>query len=295
MILSHTEQNTGLRLQQTLAQWRQWRCDPPLPGAPHLLHRLQGGLSNYNYLVQAGAQKLVIRLDGVNPASHGLSRQAEWLALQSAASAGIAPMPRYFNPELGALVTDFHEAELAREPSVQELSRLLRNIHALPPRRHRVDLGDRFQNYLHQVQRGGTPGLPADHRKRLDALLTQSRELDQTAPVLTHNDLLPANLLCCRQSGNWLALDWEYCGMGTPWFDLAVASFGQGLDEQGRHQLLESYLRRPPTPQDSELLRIYGALAAYMSLVWHLVTDPEEAASLLEQRLPQFEGEVPSP
>ena len=103
--------NVRLKLDQTLAQWPHWRCDPPLPAAPHIQGRLAGGLSNYSVLVVAGARRFVIRVDGVRPAAHGLNRQGEWRALRSASDQQLAPCPRYFNPELGTLVCDYLETD----------------------------------------------------------------------------------------------------------------------------------------------------------------------------------------
>ena len=93
------------RLEQTLGQWRQWQCDPPLQSKPALVERLTGGLSNYSFKVRAHGD-YVVRIDGVNPQALGLNRQCEWRTLQDAHDAGLAPCPRYFNPDLGALVLE---------------------------------------------------------------------------------------------------------------------------------------------------------------------------------------------
>ena len=95
-----------LKLAQALGQWRHWRCDPPLQSMPEVVRVLGSGLSNHNVLVRCEAS-YVVRIDGINPAHHGLNRQTEWRAIESAAAAGLAPRPRYFNPELGCLVCDY--------------------------------------------------------------------------------------------------------------------------------------------------------------------------------------------
>ena len=95
--------NIQLKLDQTLAQWHSWRRDPTLTQIPKTRRLLSPGLSNYSILVEADRQ-YVVRIDGLNPAVIGLSRQTEWRALQSASAAGLAPQPRYYNPELGSLV-----------------------------------------------------------------------------------------------------------------------------------------------------------------------------------------------
>ncbi len=98
--------NIQLKLEQTLAQWSQWHCAPALTSAPEVVRVLTPGVSNFSVLVQA-QQHFVVRIDGLNPSAHGLSRQTEWRTLEAAHRAGLAPTPRYCNPELGSLVCDY--------------------------------------------------------------------------------------------------------------------------------------------------------------------------------------------
>jgi thiamine kinase-like enzyme len=54
-----------------------------------------------------------------------------------------------------------------------------------------------------------------------------------------HNDLLNANFI---DDGERLVIvDWEYAGMGDPFFDLANFSINQELDADGRAVLLAAY------------------------------------------------------
>jgi len=89
--------NIRLKLEQTLAQWRQWKVDPPIHHAPTVVSRLSAGLSNFSVLVEADRQ-FVVRIDGIKPSAHGLNRQGEWRSLSAAHRAGLAPRPCYFNP-----------------------------------------------------------------------------------------------------------------------------------------------------------------------------------------------------
>ena len=55
-----------------------------------------------------------------------------------------------------------------------------------------------------------------------------------------HNDLLAPNRL--RSGGKLWALDWEYCAMGSPWFDLAVISCGENYS----HEDNEAFAKAAP-------------------------------------------------
>lgn len=267
-------------LEQTLAQWRQWRCQPALPGSPHLERRLQGGLSNHNFLVRAAERLFAVRIDGINPNQHGLSRQVEYRALESAAEIGIAPQPCYFNPELGALVCSYLTPDPGQTSTPIDLARLCRQIHRLPQRHHRLDLGDRIYRYTALLKRGHSPLPSTSVTDSVERILAHCATSD---PVLCHNDLLPANLI--RSGDRLYALDWEYCAMGNAWFDLAVAADGQDFCPQSLEEFLQAYLDRPPAEEDWQQLQRHRIVYRYLELLWHLVqADNDRAEQVLAER-----------
>ncbi|MEH6585402.1 MAG: choline kinase family protein [Halioglobus sp.] len=278
------------RLEQTLAQWRQWRCDPILPGGPHLDCALDGGLSNHNFLVGAAGQQYVVRVDGINPNRHGLNRQVEFLALQSASDAGLAPTPRYFNPELAVLVCDYLPPDPIQRPAPADLASLCRQIHSLPDRHHRLDLPGRVRRYESLLKRAAKPLPPRGIRQAIEQKLSQSTALNVPA-TLCHNDLLPANLII--SDGKLLALDWEYVAMGNPWFDLAVACAGQNYNPEQIDYFLSHYLQRDPNDNDTKQLTLFGVLYRYLELLWHLEQlTADAAAAHLDANLHLVEREL---
>lgn len=96
---------------------------------------------------------------------------------------------------------------------------------------------------------------------RCQSLLQQLPDIGQ---CLVHHDLHCANLLW---SEGLTLIDWEYAGLGTPWFDFAAlySEVGFSLTELGGFQRLSSL---PP----SELKRgLEGALLLVKNLetIWH--------------------------
>ncbi|MDZ7784483.1 MAG: choline kinase family protein [Halioglobus sp.] len=266
-----------LRLRQTLDQWRCWRCDPPLAAPPRAVAWLGHGHSNFSVRATAQQRQFVVRIDGINPAHHGLNRRAEWRSLQSAHAAGLAPCPRYFNPDLGSLVYDYLPADRSQPERVEDVGRLLRAIHRLPPRRHRLDLGERVRHYERLVERNRYP-LPDELTAtgaEIAALTTRAAREDP-AQTLCHNDLLRSNRL--YSGGRLFALDWEYCAMASPWYDLAVIAHGDELGETAAAQLATAYLEREPTDAEQMRLRHYGCIYRYLALLWYLATGREAIA-----------------
>ena len=263
------------RLDRTLDQWRQWRCRPALRRRPELLGRLDSGLSNYSVLVQAGA-RLVVRIDGPRVIDNGLNRQAEWRALQDAHAAGLAPAPRYFNPELGALVCDYLPPDPPREQSLQEIAALLRAIHALPPRHQRLDLRARLQRYESQLAQCA-PRRARQLAPRGARIRDLLGELDTAAAALVpcHNDLLAANRL--YSGARLYALDWEYSAMAEPLYDLAVTAHGDDLDAAGSLALLRAYLGRRETTQERARLQRCGCVYRFLEILWYAAAGASEA------------------
>jgi len=276
--------NIRLKLQQTLAQWRQWECEPALHAAPVVVEVLTPGLSNHSVLVESG-QRFVVRIDGVNTVLHGLNRQGEWHSLEAAHRAGLAPRPRYFNPELGTLVCDYLPPDAQQPLMIADVATLLQGIHRLPARHHRLDLPERMLSYEKRLAHRDPhrAALLAPYRSAaLQALAHADR--GQHPAVLCHHDLLRANRL--YSGGRLFALDWEYSAMGNCWYDLAVVVAGDSLSEQETDSLLQAYLGRPV--RADELLRVkqYACAYRYLELLWHLIQQHRDFDTVkLQQKL----------
>ena len=263
-----------LKLEQTLAQWHHWRCDPPLAGAPQVERALAPGMSNYSILVSAGSA-FVVRIDGNDPSTNGLNRQNEWRCLEAAHAAGLAPQPRYFNPELGSLVCDYLPPDEAQPLDLADVARLLRAIHRLPARHSRLDIGERLLRYERHLQQrhagaGDDTLLAALLRYRPAVLghLAQIGETEQAPLVLCHNDLLRANRI--YSGGRLWAVDWEYSAMGSPWYDLAVVVAGDDLEQGQAQALLEAYLGRRASGDEQRALQRQGCVYRYLERLRYL-------------------------
>jgi thiamine kinase len=285
-----------LKLEQTLAQWSRWHCVPALSRTPVVVRVLTPGISNFSVLVEAG-QQFVVRIDGLNPSAHGLSRQTEWRTLEAAHGAGLAPHPRYSNPELGSLVCDYLAPDDAQVPHVADVARLLRAIHQLPARHHRLDLAERILRYEKQLEhRSRELGNDLLYYRIKVAHLLRALSGQPADAVLCHNDLLRANRIV--SAGRLWALDWEYCAMASPWYDIAVVINGDSLSAPEADTLLNAYLGRAPDASERDTLHQYGCIYRYLELLWYLALDKpvlgpaarEEKSAALASMLAQRSG-----
>ena len=90
---------------------------------------------------------------------------------------------------------------------------------------------------------------------------------DDSNPVLCHNDLLAANRLS-HDNRLW-ALDWEYSAMASRWYDLVVVIEGDQLNTDTAQSLIDSYLGRPASNLELELVNGYRPIYRYMEILWY--------------------------
>jgi thiamine kinase-like enzyme len=240
------------------------RAGPPAP--------LDGGITNRNYRMRLGAADYVIRLPGKDTSLLGIDRAAERIANEAAAGLAIAPPVAAAGEDY--LVTRFIEcrpvtaAELADGPG--DVARALRAFHDHgPPLPTRFWVPELVDDYATIVRvRGGSLPDGYEHARRTSQRIAEARPL--SAPVPCHNDLLTANLIR-DADGRLLLVDWEYAGMGDPYFDLGNLSVNNDFDERADRRLLEAYLGRPPDAGALASLHLMRAMSDVREATWGVV------------------------
>jgi aminoglycoside phosphotransferase (APT) family kinase protein len=226
---------------------------------------LEGGITNRNFRLRWGGRDCVLRCPGKDTALLGIDRRTEWAATRAAAAAGVGPEPIAFDPGLGCLVTAFIdgrpvEAEELRA-RIPELAAALRAIHGGPPLPSAFDPFAVVADYARIAsERGGA--IPPEVAELAPAAAAIRAE---HGPVPCHNDLLTANLL---DDGERLRIvDWEYAGMGDPYFELANLAVKNGFGETDEAALLEGYWGAA-TPERRRALRLMRVMASYWEGMW---------------------------
>lgn len=203
----------------------------------------KGGLTNENYLLTVDGERFVLRVGGKNTAQLGIDRKTERDALLTASKAGIAPDVVLFTLPEGHLVTRLIDGrewsmEEFRAPDViRRVADVLRRVHALPP------IEGTFSPYRDIEQRLASArtrdvALPGN----IDALLGKLRDIEAAratlvTPTLCHND--PFNNNFIDDGERVILFDWEFAGMGDPFFDLASAGYFYQAEQ--REYLLACY------------------------------------------------------
>jgi thiamine kinase-like enzyme len=206
------------------------------PGAGATIEPLGGGITNHNFKVTAGGKAFVLRIGGRDTELLGIDREHERAASELAAALGIGPEVVAFVD--GCLVTRFIEGRAAEDVAPADVAETLRLVHGAPPIPGRFDVFRVVEAYRRTAEERGTP-IPAAYAEAARrATAIEPRRRDQ-APCPCHNDLLSANFI---DDGSRLRIvDWEYAGMGDPFFDLGNFAANHELDERGELALLEAY------------------------------------------------------
>jgi thiamine kinase-like enzyme len=221
---------------------------PELAGRDLALTPLSGGITNRNFLVTASGtdDRWVIRLAGNDTHLLGISREVEHAATVAAAGVGVGPeVAAFIRPE-GYLVTRFIEGApvsdeaVHRPETLRRVADSLRRIHdgpAIPGLFVPLRI---CEAYRALALARGVP-IPAEYE--LAAAIGRRIELACLAAPIEmrpcHNDLLNANFI---DDGSRIRIvDWEYAGMGDPFFDLGNFSINHELTSEEDALLLRAY------------------------------------------------------
>jgi thiamine kinase-like enzyme len=230
------------------------------PGEPVKFETLGGGITNHNFKVFVDGDVLVLRIGGKDTALLGIDREHEHEAALTAARLGIGPEVVRFAD--GVLVTRFVEGEVGRADP-ETVGALLKRLHGAPPIASRFDSFRVVEAYA-ATATGHGRSLP-DAYGRAHELARQIEARRAAVPRVTcHNDLLAANFI---DDGKrvWI-VDWEYAGMGDPFFDLANFAVNNGLDDEGERALLEAY-----GSTDTRALTLMRFMSDFREAMWGVV------------------------
>jgi thiamine kinase-like enzyme len=207
------------------------------PGQNVSIEPLGGGITNRNFKVEAGGQEFVLRIGGNDTDLLGIDRKAEHAASRVAAELGLGPdVVAFVEPE-GYLVTRYVGGAVGKV-DVGLVGAALRRLHDGPALPGRFDSFRVVEAYREIADEHGV-AVPFAYARAKEIADQIERRRSGTSFRPCHNDLLSANFI---DDGTrlWL-VDWEYAGMGDPFFDLGNFAVNNELDEDGENALLAAY------------------------------------------------------
>ncbi len=267
---------------------------PDLAGRELAFTALSGGITNRNFLIDAaGARdRYVLRLAGNDTHLLGISREVEHAATVAAAGVGVGPeVVAYVRPE-GYLVTKFivgspvSDEAVHRPETIRRVADSIRRVHDGPP------IPGLFMPFrIVEAYRALASARGVAIPREYDLAMAIARRIELAflaAPVALrpcHNDLLNANFI---DDGERIRIvDWEYAGLGDPFFDLGNFSVNHGLTPDEDLVLLAGYEgdARPARAARLFLMRI---VSDFREAMWGVL---QQGISTLDVDFVDYAGE----
>jgi thiamine kinase-like enzyme len=232
-----------------------------------------GGLTNRVYRIGEN----VLRIPGAGTEEY-INRANEAASASSAAKAGVSPAVLHADAKTGIMVTAHVEA-ITMTPDNFKLrlgapARAGMALHKL----HTSDGGFPFRFELFAMIDDYLNILSTKDVALPDGYHAVVREAETIRKALAKNPAPLAPCHCDPLCENFLddgtrmwIVDWEYCGMNDPMWDLGDLSVEGGFTHEQDLEMLYAYFGNEPPKQDYARMVIYKAMCDLLWTLWGLI------------------------
>jgi aminoglycoside phosphotransferase (APT) family kinase protein len=259
------------------------------PGRVRSIEILAHGITNSNFVVDLGDERVVVRVPGNDTHLLGIDRSSEVVAGGLAAAVGVGPEVLVTDDATGCIVFRFIDGrpisttELAEEPMLSLFAETLLLVHHAGTTPTVWNPYEVIRDHRDVAVARGVEA-PFDTSFALGVLERVERARAFRPTVLGHNDLLNANFMF---DDRLRIVDWEYAGMSDPFFDLANASVNNGFPEDAEITLLRHYVGDVSDPVVSTL-HVMKIVSELREAMWGVV---QMAISSLDVDFTQYARE----
>ena len=239
-----------------------------------IVKRLEGGMSNYTYVVECQGVKYTYRVPG-KYAEKFVDRDDELDNIKKVEKLDVNNETVYVELRTGEKLALYVEGTIMSNADIvsyNEMSvKALKKLHESDIQFKEYNAFERLDSYEKYCRDLGFqhPQEYVELRARLDAMRDVYKDVKH---VPCHCDYQPTNLVI--DGDKFYILDWEFAGMNDPYYDIACygnAGFDKALS------LLETYLGHKPS--NNELRRLYFH-RAFQCLQWYNVAMFKEMVGL---------------
>lgn len=241
-----------------------------------IISKIDGGITNQNFLVEDGIKKYFVRV-GKDIPEHLVYRSNEIIASKVASSLQISPKVIFNNDDLQ--VIDFVNGSTLDEKGIKEninsIISLIKKVHFDMPKNL---YGQSMIFWVFHVIRHYSKFIEENKSKYISMLAELLKKSDliekNSSPfqiVFAHNDLLPANFIKGDKQ-IWL-IDWEYAGYNTPLFDLGGLSSNNNFSEKDDIILLENYYEQKVTDEIIKKFKCLKSASLLRETMWSMVSE----------------------
>ncbi|MFT5211311.1 MAG: thiamine kinase [Flavobacterium sp.] len=248
-----------MNLKDALEQWPDWSSAKPS------VVKTLGGFSNSTYLLQAGIETLVIRINQAEE-SLGVDREREALVLSIISDYPFSPKVIFNHPHY--LVSEYLSKAEDKLLMPEEMGTLFQQIHKVAFLTDDItasaifDAKAQIAFYYQQI---------SEPHSTLDRCIEYISHIDISTSHtrLCHHDLLPENII--QSTKGIKILDWEYAQQGNPLFDLAIYAESLALTKAETCALIKSY----DDSLDESSLEQCRLVYCLMETLWWKIKKPQ--------------------
>jgi thiamine kinase-like enzyme len=207
---------------------------------------LGGGITNHNYTVYIGKEEYVVRIPGAGTEIF-INRENELDCSIKTGNAGIAPkVIHHLKPE-HVTVVQFIRGETLKtsriagdDNLIKRIVNSIRTLHEKVVFKSTFDPFETVRNYMHYVKLYSVP-LPDDIEWmfKVAERIEMAMQREKPRSTACHNDYLSENFLDDGEK-IWI-IDWEYGGMGDPYFDLGDFAVEHPFTREQEELIIKEY------------------------------------------------------
>jgi 5'-nucleotidase len=245
---------------------------------PYAVSRLQQGANNENFVVESGGERYVLRIARPTAARFNLDRVRNVRAHEAAAAVGVAPeIVAAKLPEAHYLARFIDGPSLNNErvhqPGVvAAVGRALKSLHGARAIEGRFSSFADTRRYLAIAVEEGLQ-VPDG----MEALMLKVDQIERVfgdlavTDCVCHNDLVPQNII--ESPTGMQLVDFEFAGMGNPYFDLGNFAADAELSDAERGELVTAYFGAFDRSEDARV-RLMVFMSGVRDALWSTVAEP---------------------
>lgn len=208
---------------------------------------LSGGLSNCNYTCIVENKKYVLRIPGEGTDVF-VDRGNEHGATLATARIGVSPEVLCLVSPENAMVLPFVEGKVMNpeiiagdDAIITKIINQLKSVHSEAVFEKTTYVFDMIREYI-ILARANDAIFPHDFEWMCQVADKIEKAMDRHKPDLAacHNDVLSENFILDESGKMWI-LDWEYCGMNDPFFDLGDFAVEHPLSRKQEELIIQTY------------------------------------------------------
>lgn len=238
-----------------------------------------GGMTNNNYLVVTDKKKYILKFFGKGT-NKLISREIEKKNMQFIKTLGLDVENYVFDIEQGIKINEYIENATTYDEKIiktkfESVAKILQKVHSSTPTFHSsFDVFREITKYEDLIE----GEITYSYYDKITPKVLKLKDILDGIGIDNKNchiDLVPENFIESKEGRTYL-IDWEYCAINDPMWDLAALFLESNFTKKEELEFLSIY-RSDMTPINLEKIHIYKILQDFLWSLWTLYKEENGA------------------